>query len=50
MSKIVNDIWIILSDNTNVTEVAYALSNHHERDLKLLTAILRYIDIYIFFI
>ena len=50
MSKTANDIWIILPDNTNVAEAAHVLSNCRERDLKLLTVILRYIDIYIFFI
>ncbi len=49
MSKIANNIWIILSNNTNVAKTAHALSNHYKRDLKLLTAILRYVDIYIFF-
>jgi len=42
MSKIV---WITSPDNTNVAEAAHALSNRRGRDLKLLTAILQYVNI-----
>ncbi|CAG8601505.1 3161_t:CDS:2 [Diversispora eburnea] len=39
MSKIDNEIWITVLNNTNVAEVAYALSNCREKNLKLITAI-----------
>ena len=45
MSKIANDVRIISPDNTNAAEAAHALSNRCERELKLLTAILQYVNI-----
>jgi hypothetical protein len=45
MSKIANDVWITSPDNTNVAEAAHALSNRRGRDLKLLTAILQYVEL-----
>ncbi len=49
MSKIDDNIWLTSPDNTNVAESAHALSNRYGKNLKLVTAILRYVNIFIFF-
>src|SRR6266498_1614838 len=47
--KIDNNIRITSSDNTNIVEAAYALSNQYEKNLKLITAILQYVNVFIYF-
>src|ERR1700722_7709592 len=42
MSKIDNNIWMLSPDNTNTAEAAHALSNHREKNLKIVPAILQY--------
>lgn len=49
MSKIDNDIWMTSPDNTNTAEAAHALSNRYGKNLKLVTAILQYVEIFIYF-
>lgn len=43
MSKIDNEIWITVPNNTNVAEAAHALSNRRGKNLKLITAIKQYL-------
>ena len=45
VSKIDNKIWINSSNNTNTAEAAHALNNHRGKNLKLVTAILQYVNI-----
>ena len=47
MSKIDDEIWVISPDNTNVAEAAHALSNRRGKNLKLVTAIIQYVYIFI---
>ena len=49
MSKIDDNIWITSSDNINIIEAAYALSNQYGKNLKLVTAILQYVNVFIYF-
>ena len=41
-SKIDSETWASSVDNTNVAEAAHALANQEGKQLKLLTAIIRY--------
>jgi hypothetical protein len=45
ISKIDDNIWKMSPDNTNIAEAAHALSNSHGKNLKLVTAILQYVNI-----
>ena len=45
VSKIDNEIWINSPNNTNTAEATHALSNRREKNLKLVTAILQYVNI-----
>jgi hypothetical protein len=38
------EIWARSSNNTNVAEAAHALANREGKQLKLLTAIIRYLN------
>lgn len=48
MSKIDDEIWINAPNSTNAAEAAHALSNRRGKNLKLVTAILQYVDILLF--
>ncbi|PKK79601.1 hypothetical protein RhiirC2_842449 [Rhizophagus irregularis] len=39
------EIWASSANNTNVAEAAYALANREGKHLKLLTAIIRYLNL-----
>jgi len=45
ISKIDDNIWKMSPDNTNIAEAAHALSNSRGKNLKLVTAILQYVNI-----
>ena len=49
MSKIDDNIWLTSPNDTNVAESAHALSNRYGKNLKLVTAILQYVNIFIYF-
>jgi hypothetical protein len=44
-SKINPEIWASSSNNTNAAESAHALANREGKQLKLLTAIIRFVNI-----
>ena len=47
-SEIDPEIWARSSNNTNAAEAAHALANREGKQLKLLTAIIRYLIIHLF--